>query len=757
MYTSYNQVSSVSGTNTTFNPLVQGLDNPLTSSTENGEFALTAQGMAHRQKTSGCRGGSLVAFDQQLVGSRPTMKVLPIRNNTHNPKVTKANAAHASTRIGKNHGISRDRFTKMFQQVIAEGRDVEQLAEQFADLVVLAFHNRDIDHGKGERQTTYWYIMELFHIIPETVLYQLVPLLVEYGSYADIPRLAEIAKEDPSTTRLYSALVEFYGETLRKDAELPLEKRSLAGKWATRIDSHFDRSCGFGKAVAKYLFPVEIPKGASSTECGKMVATCYKTYRKLIVELTKEKCVEPAMCSQDWRWIADNLKKVTGKAQFKYRRSFRDEIIYGPQKGERRHPYDPDRTYLVEKLEEATTRAIEHPEETIIKGGKTLQAYEIVSKYLSGSPLDPTLEAQWTAILHELTAPREWCKQLASLIENLDSNMVFTINSNSVSAAKYLRNTVSKAIEKTDLDDYYILTKCLDCFKNQTSVQDFHQQLNNLTWKWDKQGKAFDGDVSIVDTSGSMSGTPMDVAISLGILVGQAQSDESPWKGRCLTFSSEPSWHSFNGDTLHSIVNGLKNEGRWGNTTNFARTINMILKVCVDEKVPSQFLPRRLWCFTDMEFNRADNDSDGYHGYQGYHGNRGNTNKNNDKWGTAYVKTNSAFINAGYSSGSPGITFWNIRASGGTTQCQSDDKGVTTYGGFSQNLFKSIIYSKEVDVQQETPWDRLKTTLDSVRYLRVREILGNSNEGVLAAYSLPVIIEDLKPDSNSDDEWDLLE
>ena len=246
----------------------------------------------------------------------------------------------------------------------------------------------------------------------------------------------------------------------------------------------------------------------------------------------------------------------------------------------------------------------------------------------------------------------------------------------------------------------------------------------------------------------------MDVAISLGILVGQAQSDESPWKNRCLTFSSDPSWHSFNGDTLHSIVNGLRNEGRWGNTTNFARAINMILNVCVDENVPSQFLPRRIWCFTDMEFNRSDNDSAGYYGYQGY---RHHTNQNNDKWETAYLKTNLAFIDAGYQQGCPGITFWNIRASGGTTQSQSDDKGVTTYGGFSQNLFKSIIYGKEVDVQQETPWDRLKTTLDSVRYLCIREILGNSNEGVLAEYSLPVIIQEIEPGSNSDDEWDVLD
>ena len=200
-----------------------------------------------------------------------------------------------------------------------------------------------------------------------------------------------------------------------------------------QTSAELDRSCGFGKAVAKYLFPVEIPKGSSAGEAGKIVAASYKAYRKLIVELTRDKCVEPAMCSKDWRWIADNLGKVSGKAQFKYRRGFRDEIIHGPQKGKRRHPHDPDRTYLVEKLDEATKRAIEHPEEGVIKGGKTLQAYEIVSKYLAGAPLDPTLEAQWSAILHELTAPREWCKQLCVLLQNLDEDSVPKRNGDSVS------------------------------------------------------------------------------------------------------------------------------------------------------------------------------------------------------------------------------------------------------------------------------------------------------------------------------------
>jgi hypothetical protein len=745
------------------NPFVEAMQAGLVSSTENGDFALTSKGMAHRQKSKGMRGGAMVALDQQLVGSRPLMKSVPRPKNTLKPKVSKATAAHMKKRVGKDQGITRKRFRSLFESAIQEATDLEQLAEQLADLIVLGFHVRDIDHGKGERDLFFWYMIEILNIVPETCLEKLIPLIKEYGSYLDYPRLAEICFSDvkaesgsraKNAKKLYDHLVCFYGESLRACSELPVAERDLSGKWAIRIGSHFDKTCHFGKAVAKYLFPVEAPKGASPEEIGKLMSGTYKRYRQLIVGLTEGMCVETAMCSKEWRSIADNLKKVTGKAQFKYRRAFRDEILCGPQKGERRHPHDPDRTYLREKLEEATARAIEHPEEGVIKGGKTLQAYEIVSKYIAGEKEDPTLEAQWKAIVHELTAPREWANRLSEVLLHLDHETGVPLRTkDTVEAAKYLRKSVLKDLEKRgEEEEYALLNSALSAFKNQTSLTDSRSELIGLVQKWVKQGKAFDGDVSIIDTSGSMSGTPMEVAIALGILVAECQSEDSPWKKHCITFSSDPVWHVMNATTLHGKVNGLKSENRWGMNTNYAKTMNMILKRCVGGKVPQEFLPRRIWCFTDMEFDESQNASGGYYGHHGYRHNHAVASEG--KWQTAYVKGQAAFKEAGYES-APAMTFWNIRASGGTTQCQSDDNGVTTYGGFSQAMFKSIIFGKDVDVREETPWDRLKTTLDGTRYIRVREALDESQEGSLKDYSLPVVAEELAPaPPSSDDEWE---
>lgn len=738
------------------NPFVSALDNGLVSSTENGDFALTSKGMAHRQKSRGERGGALTALDQQLVGSRPEMRSVSSAPAFHlrNPKVTKANLAHKKKKVGTKEGITRVRLEKMMDDVIQEGMELECLPEQMVDLVVLAFHVRDIDHGKGERTIFYWMMVKLLNHLPESLVGKLLSRIVEYGSYADLPRLAEIAYTDGNkgtSKKLYDMLVSFHSESIQANLDLDVKNRNLAPKWATRIDSHFDKTCHFGKSCAKYLFPVEIEKGTDPKTVGIMLGNTYKRYRKLCSELTKETCVETAMCAKNWKWVGDNLKKVTGKAQYKYRKAFMDEILYGPNKGQRRNPDDEERSYLRMKLEEATQRAIENPEEGIIKGGKTLQAYEIVKVYLDGKPQDATLEAQWKSIVYEITAPRVWAEKLSNILLNLDANQVPNRTKDTSESALFLRNKVVSSLEKSgNTTQLEILGKILESFKTQSVINKV--EALELVQDWDRASRVFDGDVSIVDTSGSMSGTPMEVAISLGILVAECQTDTSPWRNRCVTFSENPAWHMMTGTTLYDKVSALKMENRWGGSTNFGKTMNMILAFCKEHQVEEKFLPKRLWCFTDMQFDSADNASSGYYGY------RQNQNQDtNDKWQTAFVKAQRAFKELGYSQ-APSLTFWNIRASNGTTQCQSDDKGVTTYGGFSQNLFKSVVFGKVVDVREETPWDRLKTTLDGDRYLPIREMLSETREGILANYTL-VRQEVVEPaeENNSDDEWDILE
>ena len=201
------------------------------------------------------------------------------------------------------------------------------------------------------------------------------------------------------------------------------------------------------------------------------------------------------------------MSKVTGKAQFKYRFAFRDEIIYGILKGERRAPYDEDKNYLRDKLEELTQKAFDNPEDNLMKGGNTLQAYEIVSKYLKSSSLDMSLEAQWKAIVHNLMECRHMKNSLEKLLSShILENGCIDVNTDSVKIIKYFHNQVFKKVKGTDMESH--VRKLVECFIQKTSIRDIEIEVKSMIELWDKQSKVFDGDVACCDTSGSMSGLP---------------------------------------------------------------------------------------------------------------------------------------------------------------------------------------------------------------------------------------------------------
>ena len=288
--------------------------------------------------------------------------------------------------------------------------------------------------------------------------------------------------------------------------------------------------------------------------------------------------------------------------------------------------------------------------------------------------------------------------------------------------------------------------KLVECFIQKTSIRDIEIEVKSMIELWDKQSKVFDGDVACCDTSGSMSGLPLEVCISLGLLIQELKSPDDPWKNRIITFSEEPDWHIIKGDTLYDKVNSLR-KAKWGNSTDYAKMMNMILEFAVNNKIEKKYLPKKLWIFTDMQFNKSENASH-YSGYY-YPIPAHNTHQT---WDTSYSLTKQAFKKAGYSN-SPGIVYWNIKSSD-TFQCESNDAGVTTYGGFSQAMFTSTIEATNVVIKEETPWSRLKTTIDRPRYDEVRAILSESNEGPLSEYTI-----DNSSNSDADDSpdgWDMI-
>ncbi|XVF43757.1 hypothetical protein PTKIN_Ptkin02bG0065800 [Pterospermum kingtungense] len=170
--------------------------------------------------------------------------------------------------------------------------------------------------------------------------------------------------------------------------------------------------------------------------------------------------------------------------------------------------------------------------------------------------------------------------------------------------------------------------------------------------------------LAISDVSGSMDGIPMNVSVALGLLVSELS--EEPWKGKIITFSRDPQLHIIKGDDLRSKI-AFVDEMDWGMNTDFQKVFDRILQVAKQQNLTEDEMIKRLFVFSDMEFDQASANS----------------------WETDYQAITRKFHESGYSS-VPEIVFWNLTDSK-STPVPSHQKGVALVSGFSKNLLKLFL------------------------------------------------------------------
>ncbi|PKA50867.1 hypothetical protein AXF42_Ash007522 [Apostasia shenzhenica] len=171
--------------------------------------------------------------------------------------------------------------------------------------------------------------------------------------------------------------------------------------------------------------------------------------------------------------------------------------------------------------------------------------------------------------------------------------------------------------------------------------------------------------IAVCDVSGSMRGTPMEVCIALGMLTSELS--EEPWKGRVITFSRTPELHKINGETIKEKIDFVRNM-QWGMNTNFQKVFDGILREAVEESLPAEKMVRRIFVFSDMEFDSAGGSC----------------------WETDYEVICRKFKEAGYAAAVPEIVFWNLRDSR-ATPVPGKKAGVALVSGFSKNLMKIFL------------------------------------------------------------------
>lgn len=171
--------------------------------------------------------------------------------------------------------------------------------------------------------------------------------------------------------------------------------------------------------------------------------------------------------------------------------------------------------------------------------------------------------------------------------------------------------------------------------------------------------------IAVCDVSGSMSGTPMEVSVALGMLVSELC--EEPWKGKLITFSQNPMLQMVEGDSLLQKTEFVRSM-EWGMNTNFQKVFDLILQVAVNGNLREDQMIKRVFVFSDMEFDQASC----------------------NPWETDYQVIARKFTEKGYGNVIPEIVFWNLRDSR-ATPVPGTQKGVALVSGFSKNLMKLFL------------------------------------------------------------------
>jgi hypothetical protein len=190
--------------------------------------------------------------------------------------------------------------------------------------------------------------------------------------------------------------------------------------------------------------------------------------------------------------------------------------------------------------------------------------------------------------------------------------------------------------------------------------------------------------LSVVDTSGSMSGEPLEVAVALGIYT--AERAKGPFKDHFITFSSKPKLQKVQGTDLYNKVKNLK-DAEWQMNTNIEATFDLILNTAVRNRLPQSDLPSKLLIISDMQFDSCAMSGAEYTGYSGgYYG------RNNFDEMSVLKKMKAKFAASGYEL--PQIMFWQVNATAGNFPMEATEAGSIMVSGFSPTILKYVLAGK---------------------------------------------------------------
>jgi len=209
--------------------------------------------------------------------------------------------------------------------------------------------------------------------------------------------------------------------------------------------------------------------------------------------------------------------------------------------------------------------------------------------------------------------------------------------------------------------------------------------------------------ICMCDTSGSMDGIPLIVALSLGIYC--ADKCVGPFKNHFITFDYKPTLQELKGEDIFEKVSSIR-EINVANT-NFEAALQLILNTAIKNNLKQEEIPSKLYVISDMQFDNAT----GQYSYS--------WGKPTDVIYKPFMQTmKEKFAAAGYTM--PAIVYWNVKNSTcGMFHETIDGEDCCMVSGYSPSLFKAVIDGTEYikEVNKETGNIEVKQKLDPIKVM----------------------------------------
>ena len=227
---------------------------------------------------------------------------------------------------------------------------------------------------------------------------------------------------------------------------------------------------------------------------------------------------------------------------------------------------------------------------------------------------------------------------------------------------------------------------------------------------WDNLKDFYNGreenGIAVVDVSGSMSGTPLEAAVSMGAYI--ADKAHGPFANHFITFSAHPELVRFEGVDIVDKLNRCT-RADWGMNTNVQAVFDMLLDTAMKQNVKAEDMPDKLFIFSDMEFDECVTFDTPKTTHRNTWRDSGRTVRDENEVNSDLELIAKQWAAAGYKL--PHVIFWNLDARQNNIPAMG---GRFSYvSGFSPVMIQTILGGKD-------GYDLMLEKLNSERYAAIR-------------------------------------